>query len=78
MRIYSKRIHVLGLTPNELSQLQDMIAEAKAGHTVNYSERQQPDGSFFGISVDPKNELFPREQVKPANGEPYRNLAKKA
>ena len=78
MRIYSKRIHVLGLTPNEISQLLDMVTEAKAGHTVNYSERQQPDGSFFGISIDPKNEHVAREQVKPSNGEPYRNLAKKA
>ena len=59
MRIITKRVHVLGLTKQEMSQLRDMITEAEKGVTVNYSERRQQDGSYFGISVSPDNEYIP-------------------
>ena len=42
-----------------MSQLRDMITEAEKGVTVNYSERRQQDGSYFGISVSPDNEYIP-------------------
>ena len=61
MRIITKHIKVLGLTRSEMSHLQDMIAEAAKGVTVNYSERQQPDGSYFGISISPEYEYHPHK-----------------
>ena len=56
MRVYSKTIKVLALTPDEMSQLTDMIKEASSGTVVHYSERQQANGQYFGISVDKSNE----------------------
>ena len=61
MRIITKHIKVLGLTKTEMSQLQEMITEAAKGVTVNYSERRQPDGSYFGISVSDEHKYTPPE-----------------
>lgn len=59
MRIYTKHIKVLGLAPHELEMLKQMVDEAKAGHTVNYSERQTGRDQYFGISISPDNEQRP-------------------
>ena len=56
MRVFSKTIKVLALTPDEMNQLMDMIKEASNGTVVHYSERQQANGQYFGISVDKSNE----------------------
>jgi hypothetical protein len=69
MRIYSKRIRVLGLTKDEISMLMDMVTEAQKGTLVNYSERQTAPGEYFGISVSPDN-----KQVIPERGSvPYKH-----
>lgn len=66
MRIKRKTVAQLLLTPEELSQLMEMIHEAEQGKTVHYSERLQPNGSYFGIGIDPAaNDDPPR--MRPAN-----------
>ena len=71
MKIYTKRIHVLGLTKTELSLMRDMLAEAEKGVTVNYAERQVAPGMYFGISVDKSNEyvppVIPQDRPQPVN-----------
>jgi len=64
LKVYSKTIKVLGLTKSEMAQLAEMVEEAKNGQTVHYSERKQPDGSFFGISIDDQYEYIPRERTR--------------
>lgn len=59
LKIYTKNIKVLGLTKDELSMLTQMVDEAKAGHTVNYSERQTANGQFFGVSISEENRFVP-------------------
>ena len=62
MRIYSKTIKVLGLAPHELDLLMQMVAEAKNGQTVHYSERETSPGQSFGISVSKENENHGRPE----------------
>ncbi len=66
MRVISTTLKVLCLTPSEIKDLQDMVMEAQRGTTVHYAERQQPNGSYFGISVDAQYEYTPRPPLKRA------------
>lgn len=51
MRVYSKTVKILELSRDELDMLTQMVDEAKAGHTVNYSERDIGRGQYFGINI---------------------------
>ena len=66
MRIYTKHIEVLGLTPNELDKLLAMVDEAKRGQTVHYAEREMSPGQFFGISINISHEYTPHPPIRTA------------
>jgi len=51
MQIKRKTISILQLTQPEVDHLITMIEEARAGHTVHYSETQTGPGQYFGISI---------------------------
>lgn len=70
MRIQRKVVQQLLLTPAEVEQFMDMLADAQNGKTVHYSERRQADGSYFGISVDAANEAMPPKVRRPHEPEP--------
>ena len=80
MRIISRRVHVLAMTSQELNDLKVMLTEAEQGAGQHYSERQQPDGSYFGISVEDSNKYRPLESPEKvssrfANRKPDRAVA---
>ena len=64
MRVKRKTISVLLLSKREIDLLFEMIEEAKAGHTVHYSERRIGNNQFFGVSVDEMNDEMYRDDIK--------------
>lgn len=73
MRIFTKRIQVIGLTPQELAAFKEMISEAERGTVVHYAERDMGHGTFLGVSVsdanrnvEPKPRAYPGDMKSPS------------
>ena len=65
MRVKRKVISVLELSKREIELLFEMVEEAKAGHTIHYSERQTGHNQFFGVSVDEQHDEIYRQPKMP-------------
>jgi len=51
MRVVTKRIKVIEMTPEEIRKFQELVSQAAIGHVSHYAEAQLDDGSFLGVSV---------------------------
>lgn len=58
MRLITKRLKVIAMTPEEMEKFLDLVHRAKEGHQSHYAEEQMDDGSYLGVSVEPHNDFM--------------------
>ena len=55
MKITTKRIRVITMTPEEHTKFLECMEAARQGHTSHYAESKLDDGSFLGVSIEKEN-----------------------